>query len=234
MQIVKDSKQYEIAQGHEWFWEKFADGSWEPSTFKIFDRFLNPNEIFVDIGAWIGPTTLYAADKAKQVFAFEPDPAAYGKLIQNIELNAIKNVVPYPIAVSDKWKGIDFGAKTAWGDSMSSELWGKKGSFQVPAASFQAIVADLGAKFIKIDIEGGEKHIFDGASLLLEAVEPTIHLSLHTPWFKDDLESFTKHITEGLSVYPYFYDENLERIDLKDAFDPYAFNAIVATYKEIT
>lgn len=233
MVVVREGKTYTVAEGHEWFWKMFANATWEPSTFKIFDKFLDKEKTFVDIGAWIGPTVLYAAPKAKQVFCFEPDPIAYKSLVQNLTLNNIKNVVPYPVAVAANWGGIDFGTKHQLGDSMSSVLWAKKGGAQVPAVSLEAVIHDLQPNFIKIDIEGGEKTIFDNAILAMAECKPTIHLSLHTPWFKDDLVGFQDSITESLEAYPYFYDENLRPITLASAFNPNAFNSVVASYTKI-
>lgn len=231
MVITRAGKEYIVGEGYEWFWNMFANETWEPETFKIFDRFLEKDRNFLDIGAWIGPTALYAADKAKQVFAFEPDMVAYEKLTQNLDLNRVKNVVPYPVAVSDEWKPLNFGPKTGFGDSMSSELWSTKElDFQVPAVAFRSLIRSLQPNFIKIDIEGGEKFIFENSSATLRDLKPTIHLSLHTPWHQEDLGSFTRAITEGLSMYPLIYNQNLERISLQDAFDVNAFNSIVATF----
>lgn len=234
MHLVRDGKTYTVAEGHDWFWKQFADQSWEPTTFKIFDTFLETDKTFVDIGAWIGPTVLYAAPRAKQVFAFEPDQVAYRSLVQNLELNRIENVVPYPIAVADRWKGMNFGSKGVFGDSMSGEMWAQKGGRQVPAISLEAVVLDLAPNFIKIDIEGGERTIFDNCALALTEMKPTIHLSLHTPFFKGKVSEYQLSIMEALDhVYPYFFNEIGERIKLIDAFDPNAFNSVVATFKQL-
>lgn len=232
MHFVRDGKKYTVVGGHDWFWRQFADGIWEPATFQIFDKFLSPARTMLDIGAWIGPTALYASPRAKQVYAFEPDPVAHTALVQNLELNQAKNVVPYPVAVADSWKGIPFGTKTVPGDSMSSVLWAKDGR-EVPAVSLEALIIDLNPGFIKIDIEGGEKHIFDKSILAMQEIKPTIHLSLHTPWFKEDLVGYEESIVEALEMYPYFYNEKLERIELRDAFDPNAFNSVVASFKKL-
>ena len=232
MEITRGDRSYVVADGHDWFWKMFGDGSWEPTTFPIFDKFLDPEKNFVDIGAWIGPTALYAAPRAKQVFAFEPDPVAFRSLVMNLALNRADNVVPYPVAVSDQWKGIPFGAKTGYGDSMSSQIWAK-GDKEVPAVSFTAILADLEPGFIKIDIEGGEKFLFTGSHLLLEQIKPTIHLSLHTPSFAGHVDAFAKPIINELSVYPYFYDEHFNPIELEAAFDVGAFNSVIATFTPI-
>lgn len=233
MHFVRDGKKYTVVGDHDWFWRQFADGEWEPRTFEIFDKCLDPKKNFLDIGAWIGPTTLYAAPRAKQVYAFEPDPIAYRSLVQNIELNHAKNVVPYPVAVSDSWKGIPFGAKTGFGDSMSSVLWAKDTDRQVASVPLEGLIIDLAPGFIKIDIEGGEKNIFDKSILAMQEYKPTIHLSLHTPWFLDDLNGYKKSIMECLDMYPYIYDENFKQIELADAFKPDHFNSIVASFKKI-
>lgn len=230
-EIKRGNESYTVVVGHDLFWKNFSDGSWEPSTFKIFDKFLNPERPMLDIGAWIGPTALYASKRAKKVYAFEPDPVAYFFLIQNLALNKADNVTPYPVAVSKEWGGIPFGTKGKGGDSMSSVLWAKDDSM-VPAVSFMALLLDIDPSFIKIDIEGGEKDIFEGSALILEQMKPTIHLSLHTPWMKD-VESFKKKIMEGLKMYPYFYNENLQPINLEDAFDKNAFNSVVASFQKI-
>lgn len=234
MEIVREGEVFQVASGHEWFWPGFADGSWEPSTFKIFDQFLKPEGLMLDIGAWIGPTALYAAARTKKILAFEPDPVAFRSLVQNLALNKVENVIPYPIAVSSEWGGIPFGAKTGLGDSMSSQIWAKNDE-KVPAASFVSIVAETMPDFIKIDIEGGEKFIFANSAnrFALEQVKPTIHLSLHTPDMQADLEGFKKAVEEGIGFYPYFYDEKLEHIKLEAAFDTRAFNSVVASFTNI-
>lgn len=232
MQITRYGVDYQVAPGHEWFWPTFANGTWEPSTFKVFDHFLKHDKNFVDIGAWIGPTTLYAASHAKNVFAFEPDPIAFDSLVKNLALNKKKNVIPYMNAVANGWKGINFGTKTKMGDSMSSEIWGSSGHLQVSAVSFEALILDINPNFIKIDIEGGERTIFDTSRLALAECKPTIHLSLHTPWFPN-ADDLMVPIMETLELYPFFYDEWLRPIDPREAFDTNKFNSIVATFEKI-
>lgn len=232
-QVDKSGYRYNIADGYDWFWKMFGDGTWEPGTFKVFDKFLDPEKVFVDIGAWIGPMTLYAANRSKQVVAFEPDPIAFHSLKKNIELNHLKNVVAYPVAVSNEWKLLNFGARNSFGDSMASELWGDKEEvIKVPSVSLGSILAPLSPNFIKIDIEGGEKTIFQDAHLALDYYGPTIHLSLHTPWF-ENIEEYKESIISGIGLYPYFYDENLDPVKLEEMFDPEAFNSVVASFKKL-
>jgi tRNA G37 N-methylase Trm5 len=69
------------------FWTIVNEGRWERETFHIMDRFLKPDWRFVDIGAWIGPTALYAARKCETVDAYECDPVALRELRNNLRLN---------------------------------------------------------------------------------------------------------------------------------------------------
>ena len=69
------------------FWDRVDAGTWEPTTFQVFDREIDAQTTVLDFGAWIGPTTLYAAARARRVIAFEPDPIAANHLRSNIAIN---------------------------------------------------------------------------------------------------------------------------------------------------
>jgi hypothetical protein len=70
------------------FWAKVDSGRWEPDTYALFDDLITPDSLFLDIGAWIGSTALYAAQKSAKAIAFEPDPIAFSSLSANALLNA--------------------------------------------------------------------------------------------------------------------------------------------------
>src|SRR4051794_29174276 len=57
------------------FYRKLRTGQWEPQTFAVLGRNTDENTVYIDIGAWIGVTPLWAAQAAKAVIAVEPDPA---------------------------------------------------------------------------------------------------------------------------------------------------------------
>lgn len=231
MKVIKDKKEYQVVDEYEWFWNIFQDGTWEPNTFKIFDRFLDANKAYVDIGAWIGPTVLYGAGKAKEVYAFEPDPVAYEMLEKNIAYNGLLNVWSARLGVWGKWGKISLGRKTGFGDSMSSNLW-KEYALNISVISFNTILRGTNPNFIKIDIEGGESNLLEHARGILKTYKPTIYLSLHTPWFEgEDLRRYKEIIINSLADYPRILNEKLEEINIEDAFDANLFTALVATYE---
>ena len=95
-------------------------------------KFLNDDSIYCDVGAWIGPTVIYAAKICKQVICFEPDPIAYRYLRWNIELNKLTNVTSYSLALSDRnavQRISSFGGE--FGDSTTSLLNDNQDSYGV-------------------------------------------------------------------------------------------------------
>lgn len=68
------------------FWKNHYS-SWKNNKFQVFDRFLNKDKIFIDIGAWIGATCIYASRKSKHIFAIEPDINSNESLSQNCKNN---------------------------------------------------------------------------------------------------------------------------------------------------
>ena len=64
------------------FWYTIAN--WEPYSFAVLKQFSDKNKTFVDVGAWIGPLSLFASSSYKNVIAFEPDTKAFTELTNNI------------------------------------------------------------------------------------------------------------------------------------------------------
>ncbi|MCX8954971.1 FkbM family methyltransferase, partial [Ruegeria sp. NA] len=166
---------------HSKFWRKASTGHWEPETFAVLDRYLSPESDYLDIGAWIGPTVLYGARKARHVWCFEPDPSAYRFLAWNLDLNDIHNVSALGVALSDKF-GVARMASVRGepGDSTSSLLHdGAHGIDALTIAWDQfAAVNDLSAvSLVKMDIEGAEFSVLPTLVPWLKQQRPALYLS---------------------------------------------------------
>ena len=68
------------------FWKNIYT-YWENDSFNIFDKFLDKNKIFIDIGSWIGTTSIYGCRKSKHVYCIEAENEAFNDLSLNLELN---------------------------------------------------------------------------------------------------------------------------------------------------
>lgn len=161
--------------------------SWEVETFEALDNYLGKGKTFLDIGAWNGVFSLYAASLGATVYAVEPDPVAYDKLVKNISLNS-SNIIAINEAVSDKT-----GAAYLWnedgnmGNSMSSLIENRYDA-EVPWQVKTTTITDLISKYeikpdlIKMDIEGGEGIVIPYSFGALKKLSCPLHLSIHPVW----------------------------------------------------
>jgi len=174
------------------FWDRWADGRWEPETKEVIERFCNGGT-FVDVGAWIGPTVLWAAPHASRVVAIEADPTAFEMLTANTA--DLPNVEYVACAVA----GFDGSTTiTTKGDSMSRI---GAGGVAVDCLTIESLFAKHGiesADLIKMDIEGAEREVIAQAEPFLKAFGAPILLSIHAwaPWPRDLLPGWDREVLE--------------------------------------
>jgi FkbM family methyltransferase len=130
---------------------------------------LKPGDTVVDCGAYIGEFTLYAGAAVGltgKVIAFEPDAGIYKKLLANIELNGLKNVITVNKGLWSKDGVLKFVGDNIKGYSFMS-AGNAADAVDVPVASLDNELARLGiaqVNFIKADIEGAELEFIKGAA----------------------------------------------------------------------
>ncbi|MDE1888929.1 MAG: FkbM family methyltransferase [Planctomycetota bacterium] len=173
---------------HEQFWSSLTKGEWEPETFEIFDRFITRDFTYLDIGAWIGPTLLYASHFAKEAYGFEPDPIAFNELAANLKLNSkLNNVKIYQTLIGNINGKVRFGNRHSCGDSQGSILFAdRQTSWEVDSVRLENVVQREKIQpplFIKIDIEGGEYSLVPSLKKLFRDTRPIVYLSLHPSFF---------------------------------------------------
>jgi len=198
---VDDDDEYSC----NWFRGRY-DG-WEEGTFDVLDRFLGENSIYIDVGAWIGPTVLYAAAKCARVYCFEPDPVAYSRLERNIANNPqYSQIEAYNFGISSAEGLVPFGGNGELGNSESTLLVSDEAYIQTGGSDSHYMDYDPAWRMgevvearmttlksfvececidmrkvdlVKVDIEGGEKIVIPSMAELLVRCETSLYLSLH-------------------------------------------------------
>jgi len=192
---------------HSKFWRKASAGNWEPETFAVLDAHLDKGHDYLDIGAWIGPTVLYGARKARHVWCFEPDPEAFRALAWNIDLNGLTNVSAFAAALSqDVGIARMAGFHGEKGDSTTSLLNadGAAGSdvLTIGFDQFAATVDLSRVSLVKMDIEGAEFDVLPTLIPWLRKQRPALYLSTHAPFLKEeDRQNRLESLAEMLSFY---------------------------------
>jgi len=198
------------------FWRKLAHGKWEPHTFKILAKFLRPRTVYLDIGAWIGPTILFAAAHDAEVYCFEPDGVAYRQLLSNLQLNSMDNVHPFHAAVFTYDGVVNIGNAEEFGNSESRISPNKQFalSARVPCVKIETAMQlwqlDT-VDMIKIDIEGAEFELLPAMATCLKKQKPVVYLSIHAPFFDASVRpQLMQNIISLAQQYRYSLDRDLQ------------------------
>jgi FkbM family methyltransferase len=135
-------------------------------------KYLTRDDVFVDVGANIGYLTIVAAmavgPKGK-VFSFEANPRIFEYLKRNVALNGLSNVTMRNCALG-KTNGTADLLECPGDDSQSCVAHGK-GAIAIPMISLDdALPHERTVALLKIDVEGYEKFVLEGARHLLSSV----------------------------------------------------------------
>lgn len=165
---------------------------WEPWMHAIFEQFITKESIVVEGGCHIGTHTVKLAKLCKTVFAFEPMPASYALLQQNILLNHLDNVVLSTHGLSNQagtahytWSLKDnIGGSGLSNNPMGQPDWAANpGINALPGGapiSVHLITVDSlhleKVDFIKLDVEGYEQNVIEGARETIRRCKPVITL----------------------------------------------------------
>jgi FkbM family methyltransferase len=164
-------------------------GKYEEEDSAYIRQNVRETDICFDVGANVGYYTLFFSKMAKRgiVYSFEPVPLNYQVLTTNLMLNNIHNVVPNPSAVGSTKKDVDFVVARDGAYSSFVET-GRKGVLErirVPMTGLDEYCQSQHVSRIdvlKVDVEGAEEQVIEGASGLLRDCPPRlVMLELHEP-----------------------------------------------------
>ena len=164
-------------------------------VFDVYERFFKPpkNSTLIDIGAHAGSFTLKMAKKMDRVVAIEPNPRTFRFLLQNIKLNKLDNVVAINAAVSDREGTTRLFLRDA--SHLSSIMFHANEGVQVATETLDGIVKRLDlsqVSFIKLDAEGAESIVLQGAKKTLESNRPNIAMEIHSQSEAEDISRFLR------------------------------------------
>lgn len=95
------------------------------SELHLLQKMIKPGNVVLDAGANMGSVAIVLAkvQPDAKIYCFEPDPVNYSLLNVNIELNNIKNIIPFNIALGKKQEFIKmYLSPKNFGDHRSSKF----------------------------------------------------------------------------------------------------------------
>lgn len=151
------------------------EGIWEPFETSLVMACLSPGSVFVDVGANIGYFTVLAAEtvgEAGRVYAFEPDPANFSLLRNNLVRNQLhQRVEAVCAALSDReGQGHLYLSEDNLGDHQIYATREARASTRVPllrgSSYLQGRLGRL--DLLKVDTQGSECLVMFGLMPLLQ------------------------------------------------------------------
>ncbi|MEO8515692.1 MAG: FkbM family methyltransferase [Flavobacterium sp.] len=178
----------------------------EITVLKIIKNYCSKQYHFIDVGANIGLHSLTAASSNAniEIFSFEPEPDNYLSFIRNIGHNDFVNIRPFRMGVgnfngntilniNEGWNKGKHSLKVSFNESTKKAV--------IPVIQLNNFKENL--KFesllIKIDVEGFEKEVIEGASQVFSNAENLV-LIIELVTEINELET-CKEIIETLKNY---------------------------------
>lgn len=168
-----------------------ANGNYESLLERTILGLSELSDKFLDIGANMGFYAIGAAlvNKNIEVIAFEPNPGIRNSLSENIRLNNVeRNIQILEFALSNFSGNANFSvpAFTGSGGGSLMNLHPEEGlpsEFSVSVEKLDNLSAKTsGTDLVKIDVEGAEFQLIQGAIHTLKATRPTIVIELLRKW----------------------------------------------------
>jgi FkbM family methyltransferase len=161
----------------------------ELETYRYITEHLRPGVTVCDVGSNLGIYTLLAAraiGPSGAVWAFEPTPGVYARLVGHVARNGFDNVRLLPVAL-----GAEPGASTVWHihpdyHGMNSLAPGEEEGW-TPAGETKVMTLDEVMRsegppspdLVKVDVEGSELAVLQGGAALLASDHcPTVLVEL--------------------------------------------------------
>ncbi len=133
-------------------------------------HFLRDEDLFVDVGANVGSYTILACSAVgARGVAFEPIPGTYGRLVENMRLNHLDGKV----LCVNQGVGAQPGEMAFSSDSDTTNHALAAGeqhdcSVTVQLTSLDIALQGMSPSLIKIDVEGYESQVLEGAQQILK------------------------------------------------------------------
>jgi len=189
---------------------------WEQDTFEDFDRILHKDKVCIDIGGWIGTTSIYSSRMSKHVYVIEADRSSYYDLLRNCAINSTNitciNKAIYNIDNTDIYFGKNKFIENSKENDSTSQIYSTNDSIDNDCYIVKTItLASLCKEYnintqevslVKVDIEGGEENILEDLFQFHTTTQTPLYISFHYSWWND----------KNLSRFPFLTETHKEHI----------------------
>lgn len=156
----------------------WREKNYEPHLSALLRHYMRPGDTFIDVGANIGYFTLLAAScvgATGRVHSFEPNSRVFAELQHNLTLNRFTQVSANNVALSHRAGNVELFFAPEMDSGLSSLR--RTSALLTATQTVRAITLDeyvaqrrVGKiRALKMDVEGAEKWVLEGAANLLRS-----------------------------------------------------------------
>ena len=175
--------------------EILRNGVWEPLATQYMQQTLKPGMVAVDVGANIGYFSLLMAHlvgREGHVHAFEPYPGYIDRMCASLAVNDFEQIELHQVALSDRWgtqtlyKGLASARMCRWShsDPAFNKVHDTVAVACMPFDDYAREGLDR-LDLIKIDVDGHEMKVLQGACGSIERYKPSVLIELYEEALRD-------------------------------------------------
>lgn len=190
-------------------------GEYSEFEVDIFRQLVKSGDVVIDVGANIGAFTVPLAQivgEKGRVYAFEPQRVTFQVLCGNVALNNLSNVWTYNKGVGKIAGKIKINENLLGGNNGCFNIQKCKGEYEVDIVTLDSLGLQR-CDFIKIDAEGMDMEVIEGAWKLIETCKPII--SVEAAYNESGRKVVAKLYNLGYEIYI----ENLPMFEKNNYFE---------------
>lgn len=166
-------------------WKIFFLGEYESGTNRILAKYVKSGDVVIEAGANLGSETLLLSKLVGngRVYGFEPNPYTFERLSINVSINSLENVQVFDCAIGERNDDISFNIypKGFCNPGMSSKYMETPLTRKITVAqktldSFVEEQKIAKVDFLKMDIQGAEMDLLNGAAGMIGKHKPGVFL----------------------------------------------------------
>jgi FkbM family methyltransferase len=170
-------------------WSRYFEKDYEKENVAFLKSHLKPGMTVLDVGAHLGLMSVISSGilgPSGKVYAFEPSPFTFSQLKKVIALNAGHAPVKlFPYVVSKQNGLVDFFLSEDEGsnsNSMVEKHHQNRINIPIESVSIDQFVTEQNihkVDLLKVDAEGSELDVLQGAEMTLRKLKPLVILAVH-------------------------------------------------------
>lgn len=184
------------------------DGYWEMSVTESMLDFVRSGMVALDVGAHLGYYSMLLSDLVGpegRVISFEPNPKLGALLDRSISINGFDHRTRRLGNAVSSQSGETVTLNVPHGYSQNaSVMWGgdeRSQGYDVVTTTLDEVVGEGQVDFIKIDVEGSEKRVWEGMQGILARKQPlVIILEFNPDRFADPRGFLDEILSHGFAI----------------------------------